>query len=265
MADLSNDLDGKNERRQEDTYDRRGSSSSQRETSRAGRSDDDDFFATLMSEISDGSDERASNRDGGISNPGSTRRRSTGRVVDGEDDGDFFASLEREIESAKKPIAAKSNDSDASDTKSTSPVEELVDVFGQLEATDTSIMGDRTTFTDDSDDFFSSLEADLAEELGNASNYKGKSKSPTSFNIQDDDGDAFFAALETELESDQNSELIAPQSHKATSELDSSSSAKKAVEVNSLTVPELKDMLRQRGLKVSGKKSDLIERFLSSK
>ena len=46
---------------------------------------------------------------------------------------------------------------------------------------------------------------------------------------------------------------------KAESKADSSGSS--SIDYSEMTVTELKDLLRERGLKVSGKKSELIERL----
>lgn len=58
-----------------------------------------------------------------------------------------------------------------------------------------------------------------------------------------DEGDDFFSSLMDDF---------APEHHDANNG-----------DLKSLTVPELKDLLRSKGLKVGGKKSELIERLQS--
>ena len=126
----------------------------------------------------------------------------------------------------------------------------------------------------DDDDFFSNLEAELSQSLDFGSD-KPKAEA--------DDGD-FFASLQQEL----GSALDEPPDkvHKAplqddffsnliddiADELESSSPAQEpkskqsssetqSDDLTSLTVPELKEMLRDKGMKVGGKKAELIERL----
>ena len=140
----------------------------------------------------------------------------------------------------------------------------------------------------DDDDFFASLEAELSQSLGD---YGGDNKSETE--EDDDSDDDFFASLQLEMgraldeeqsESDDNddddddvsleddffSSLMNDLAGDVELEPPAKIESSKSVEVNdahniddlsSLTVPELKDMLRDRGLKVGGKKAELIDRL----
>ena len=235
MADLTNDLEDDNEGRRNS-----GAGGSNQNNSNNGGGDDDDFFATLMSEISESNDNGSSNSD-------SSRKKNTD-INDGEDD-DFFASLEREIQGTTSKPHLKKNE------KSASPNEILDDIFAQL---DINVENDKdattTDFSDDSEDFFSSLEAELASELGHEPSSERTSKGQALSDSENNDTDDFFSKLDEELGSDRKP---------SKSDSSSNSATNKSVDVDSLTVPQLKEMLRERGLKVSGKKAELIERLNS--
>ena len=148
----------------------------------------------------------------------------------------------------------------------------------------------------DDDDFFSSLEAELSQSLGGG--FGGGKKQEKEEYSDDDD---FFASLEQEtrervddeelqddffsnLIKDVASELELPRNEQtklesrrdvspSTSpppeetppkETDSTqASTKRQSDFSSLTVPELKDLLRSHGLKVGGNKGELINRLQS--
>jgi hypothetical protein len=132
----------------------------------------------------------------------------------------------------------------------------------------------------DDDDFFSNLEAELSQSLGGDS---GADESASSNN--DDDDDDFFANLQREMgnaleESSDNLDEEAlgddffsgliddiADEVEASSREDSTSGKSNSLEqgdITKMTVPELKDILRSKGLKVGGKKSELIERLQQS-
>lgn len=100
------------------------------------------------------------------------------------------------------------------------------------------------------DDFFASLEA----ELGSALDEK---TSPDKSKKVDDSKD-FFEQLEAELKPNK---LRAKSNAPSPTEVSRSLSA---TDLNSKTVPILKEMLRERGLKIGGTKSELIERLRNS-
>jgi hypothetical protein len=141
----------------------------------------------------------------------------------------------------------------------------------------------------DDDDFFSSLEAELSQSLGGGYG-SGKKQE------RKDDEDDFFASLEQEmgkalsrgriddeeLQDDFFSSLIndvandieLPRNELTKLEGQISASqppqetgvtqaTTKSHDLSSLTVPELKDLLRSKGLKVGGNKLELINRLQS--
>ncbi|KAL3910556.1 MAG: hypothetical protein SGILL_007648, partial [Bacillariaceae sp.] len=276
MSDLSNDVDS-------DGPSKGGPAND----SSAGSGSDDDFFASLMSEISDSEDKPDRN--------GSTRAPQTN-----DDDDDFFASLEKEIRgstgSNKSSPSNKSNRENRS-SKEMEAQNQLDDIFAELSMDDGG--GSSSSLDDDDDDFFASLESELASDLGETEKAQPKQSS----NTQVDDDDDFFASLEAELNTDLSQDLSTTDSQESsggnfvdgddpfasldaeihsetrTEPASSSQSAsppssaevspaavKSVFDAGALqkrTVPQLKELLKERGLKVSGKKADLIERLTS--
>lgn len=246
--------------------------------------DDDDFFSSLMSDIS-GADSSPRAKPQNRSRPKQPPRSSPNN-----EDENFFAALEAELGSAI-------DDSDPS----TSKLDHADDLFAKLEAelspksepAEKKSKGWSTTkqpeaeFAAD-DDFFAQLEVELSPSLSSAT---------VAANGGTSEDDVFFAALEADLqpasatstslddtfvdttEVDQEVEDKPKQTKKATrpkrsvdeasssspapsSPAKQSSSPISAEQLTKQTVPVLKDMLRERGLKVSGKKAELIDRLL---
>ena len=101
----------------------------------------------------------------------------------------------------------------------------------------------------DDDDFFGSLQNELEGALEESSSDDG---------VEDVLGEDFFSGLIDEIADEvEASQLDTPAPSKQKSASDEINLAK-------LTVPVLKDMLRDKGLKVGGKKSELIERLQQS-
>ena len=74
----------------------------------------------------------------------------------------------------------------------------------------------------------------------------------------DDDDDEKY-----DFYDDDDDDADADEAEEEEPEASTSSSTEELYDIESLTVPELKDLLREKGLKVSGKKSELIERLRS--
>jgi hypothetical protein len=250
MTDLSNDLDGGSSPKQK---------SGRSKDSGASSSDEDDFFASLMSEIAE------TENTGETENKGSSSKDSGDSSTDG-----FFASLDLDIKGDEE---AKQE----SGKKASSAGDDLDDFFAELVVTDaeddiggpkkgkpnskraTSGTGDALkelavdsagnkgvsdVVNGDADDFFSGLEAELKSEL---SMKPQKTEETTG-------GDFSFGS---EFEAKKTRKKSSPEASEP------SSSPANAADLNKCTVPVLKDMLRERGLKVSGKKSELLERLSS--
>jgi hypothetical protein len=146
----------------------------------------------------------------------------------------------------------------------------------------------------DNDDFFSSLEAELSQSLGGTAFGSGTMKDMKNTEEYSDDDD-FFANLEQEMGNtlprgrvDENTddtfqdnffstllgdvrdELESPRNehnelerNKGSSPPTTQSSPERSGDLSALTVPELKDLLRSKGLKVGGNKVELISRLQS--
>ena len=146
----------------------------------------------------------------------------------------------------------------------------------------------------DNDDFFSSLEAELSQSLGDTAFGSGTTMQDTK-NTEEYSDDDFFANLEQEMGNalprgrvDENTddtfqdnffstllgdvrdELESPRNehnelkrNKGSSPPTTQSSPGRSGDLSALTVPELKDLLRSKGLKVGGNKVELISRLQS--
>ena len=206
-------------------------------TGTSGSSESDDFFDSLLNELSDSLDSADTNDGADFSSRSSSSRNGNGNgngsgaqtfaasgSSSSSDDDDFFSSLIDDLDSDKSSS---------------------IDGGG----------GSSGTGTTAEDDFFASLEADLDDVLGGTTSTKAASASSSEASSSDDD---FFNDLADDLFS--SHELASP----TTDESSSPSSSSSPGDLSSLTVPVLKGMLKERGLKVSGKKSDLIERLQSS-
>jgi hypothetical protein len=209
------------------------------------RDSEDSFFENLMSELGSALETETS------SNAYPKRKDS---------DNDFFANLESELSSSLDSEFGPSSDS-------------------------------HDTNGNDDDAFFASLEYELTSSL-NGDERSNKQKKQSSRPQNDSSDDDFFASLQQEM----NDSLNQPsRTHDTTleddffsglvddvaDELEMTERKEKTVrqstekaqnspkdtigDLNSLSVPELKEILRSKGLKVGGRKSELIERLQSIK
>lgn len=214
--------------------------------------EDDDFFNDLMSDLSatldqDYNDQDQRNNKKGESNQGSKPQKE-------EKEDDFFSSLMSDLsesldEAPTDPEPAQTN------MRRSEPAQEEDDFFSALEKDLDQKQSpfERETSDTTDDDFFSQLEQEL-------SSLESAEENTPAFESEDD----FFSSLEQELElaSNQKKEEI-----KVTNDVDvtfEAPSASSKGDLSKLKVGDLKQMLKEKGLKISGTKSELIERLNSS-
>ena len=214
----------------------------------------DDFFASLMTDLS--KDLTTSNGGRQQAGPQSASK------VDKSSEDDFFASLMTDL-AAESGVASTSKQSYSESTRR--PERK------QWKATQTA------SVTGQDDDFFALLEAELGTALdGSEASVSQSSGNKEKASISDET-EAFFAQLEAELStslSEAAVQAVAPgdppinaASIGAQARPKSVHASETSMDVNVLskkTIPDLKDLLRQRGLKVAGKKAELVDRLLSS-
>lgn len=224
-----------------------------------------DFFDSLMSELNNDlrSDNRSSERKRGERrtdyagpNTSNTQAIDKNRGRNGAEEDSFFANLMSEL-------GGTLDESPGGQSKSQQNL--------------------------DNDDFFSSLEAELCQSLGDTTFGSGTTKqNPTRREEYSDDDDDFFANLEQEMGNtlsrrraddnedelqddffsnllgDVRDELVSPRTgNKGSSPPNMPAVVERSGDLSALTVPELKDLLRNKGLKVGGNKVELISRLQS--
>jgi hypothetical protein len=81
-----------------------------------------------------------------------------------------------------------------------------------------------------------------------------------SFTTRENDADDFFSSLIEDLAKEMSNEETEPVLMKS---MTVASDSRRSSNLSSLTVPELKDLLRSKGLKVGGTKAELINRLHS--
>ena len=151
------------------------------------------------------------------------------------DDNDFFASLEAEL---RDPSMSTGQDLNVTPDRTVSQTKlKKQPVFDK---------------TDTGDDFFDSLEKELSRDSFDM-NTAMKSTA---------DQEDFFVQLENDLTAPKGPRKRAGNNAKATPIVSSESTGLNGESLAKNTVPVLKKMLKERGLKVSGSKAELIERLL---
>jgi transcription antitermination factor NusG len=202
------------------------------------KSEEDAFFASLMEDLSDDLGASSSDR-------GTIAKKSQKKST--KDDDDFFASLMSELSDEGVTINTKAD----SGSKDTSGGED--DFFAALEAElGTAFVGKSQISAEDSDDFFAKLEAELNPEKSDKALDSTGDESFPDFELSD------FAEPSRHIESvNVAPETAAVHSPPLAAKRDSSSG-----DLSKNTVTQLKEMLREKGLKVSGKKSELIDRLM---
>lgn len=229
-----------------------------------------DFFDSLMSELSndlrDGrSDEKESRTRGGRSHDYAGPNAKVMEKSRGAEDS-FFENLMSELGGAlDEPSSSPSGK-----VKSQRTLDDD-DFFSSLEAELSQSLGadygsgikqEKDEYSND-DDFFASLEKEMGKAL--------ISEKADDEEMQDD----FFSNLMKDVANDLESprkkqteterrKIVSPLTSLAAQESGSiQASTNDNGDLSSLTVPELKDLLRRRGLKVGGNKTELINRLQS--
>jgi len=229
------------------------SSSSKRQDDSNDKDDADDFFASLMSELTDDLDDGAS-KAGDRRTQGSRRHDNAGPSAKvkqekkkGGDEDDFFDNLMSELGGALESSSKNDNDN-----KNNAMEDD--DFFSNLEAELSTALGgdygsdDNDDFSDD--DFFSSLQNEIGDSLDKPT------KTEEIEIMRDDDFlssliDEVTDEIEASESKDTEVKTVAPEGTKPNP----------SENLSSLTVSQLKEMLKSRGLKVGGKKAELIERL----
>lgn len=240
---------------------------------------EDDFFDSLMSELSDDLDNDSDgSRARGTRHHDSAgpNSRATESKSSGEEDS-FFENLMSELGGA---LDSEPSPSQSQNAKSEQKLDDD-DFFSNLEAELSQSLGgnfggdkeekkkeDPFGGDDDDDDFFASLQQEMGKALDDSPEAEeggGDEASADDFfsslmdDLSDDLADEFDESPAVQEAASTESPLL--ESHSANEE---ASSASHHSDLKSLTVPALKDMLRSKGLKVGGKKAELIERLQSA-
>jgi len=252
------------------------------------RDDDNDFFANLEAELAAGGNTNNPDDDDFFSrleaelNSKDDNDANTEKITEKKTDtasDDFFANLEKELENNPDITTGKKTDTASDDF--------FANLEKELESNPDITTGTKADTAED--DFFSQLEKELESE---------RTPDITTGKKADTASDDFFSQLENELANsatpddkvgvknddffDQiEKELLKKTSPSKNQKSSSKAKAKAPTKVQDLskqesiqaapldeaslgkkTIPVLKNMLRERGLKVSGKKIELIERLL---
>jgi hypothetical protein len=223
--------------------------------SEAVNNDSDDFFSSLMKELKDDVDSTPQRARGTRhhDNAGpNVKPRSSDSVEDS-----FFENLMSELGSSlESDSAEKAQPSNTGDSSSDD------DFFANLENELLSSLGGDTKQSSadanaDDDAFFASLQSELTSSLNRGSS----SDKDSDDGFFDGTSDDFFSGLMDDVAD----ELDRSESKTAKSPVKVVQKSKgNNGDFNSMTVPELKEMLKERGLKVGGRKSELIERLQGS-
>ncbi len=251
--------------------------SSDKKKSDGNNKEDDDFFNSLMDELSNTLEDTAT------SNPDQNTMRqkdaSSSKSGSQQEDDDFFSSLMSELEgdlSTTNMAQSPSKSNVQTRQSQTTNNHDEDDFFASLETDLNESLGREENSmpnnNSEEDDFFASLEADLNDSLNDSTSLPNSHiQSDADTGARKNDDDDFFASLEADLntqlssKSHENEDFFASPSTEASSpstlELPTKESDASSTDLKSMTVPILKEMCRERGLKVGGKKADLIERL----
>lgn len=230
---------------------------------------EEDFFDSLMSQLSnDLRDDTTTANDSRVR--GSRRHDNAGpntakavESTSGAEDS-FFENLMAELGGGLD----KSESYQSRSNKSTSQVDDD-DFFSSLEAELSQSLGGvfqsdvEAGRDDDVDDFFANLESEISK-VGEMSSSSGSDVSQRDdlFTSSDvNDADDFFSSLIDDLAQEMSNEDTGPELMTST---EKTAIVSRSTNLSSFTVPELKDLLRSKGLKVGGTKAELIDRLQSA-
>jgi len=205
--------------------------------------DDDDFFSSLEAELSQSLGD-------GNSGSGIESVEEESSV-----DNDFFSSLQKEMGKALDESPERVDEGLQDDFFSSL----IDDVADELET---------PAKVDEEDDFFSNLIDDVMDDVADDIETPAKAEQAP----QDDFFSSLIDDVAEELKTSAKAEDDAPQDDFFSSLTDDAAveetgskqtSLETHGDLKSLTVPVLKELLRSKGLKVGGKKAELIERLQS--
>ena len=237
----------------------------------SSESDTDDFFSSLMEDLSKDLD-GGGKKEVKTNDPWGKGKQSRSTVSTGDDSANesesFFDALESELADGLKKGPSSPNR-----RRSTTPqTDENEDFFAKLEAELGSALDNDSASSgsskDVSDDFFSQLEAELAPIETDKATGKDSKLDDILNDILEDESNTKEASSTRIKPKTKPNAIKSKAEIKVASSAASSPAAPAPVDHASLdkcTVPVLKEMLRERGLKVSGKKSELIERLKQGK
>ncbi len=244
---------------------------------------EDDFFASLMTELSDSMveveddfmSELSDSLDGHNGSKGNGRQTVSGATQASSDDGstaddDFFNDLMTNLSEtlddspqSGKEVSDSSRSFEQPQSKSSKKEDDFFnDLMSQLsDSSDEGLFESRSDGSDDDDDdrntkrsdddFFASLEADLNESLMESSDVNDGIHNSDHQQVHFEDFD-------------ENIEHDSHRKQKKQSETTHNLQVVTESDLSKNTVASLKEMLKERGLKVSGKKAELISRLLEN-
>mmetsp|Transcript_8309 Transcript_8309/g.10417 ORF Transcript_8309/g.10417 Transcript_8309/m.10417 type:complete len:1127 (-) Transcript_8309:407-3787(-) len=279
---------------------------------------EDDFFATLERELTMqlGDEPSPVDTTPALTEESTARTAAPADPNSADDEDDFFAMLERELsgDADSKPLPKPTDDDGffatleadfKAETTTTTPTTASANPPGSTNVEELDTIATLTIQDDDdADDFFASLEKELANDVGESkiqpiawdkdefeqapqataeapplSSSSGNNNTPK--RTQPDEQDDFFAQLEAELSGDTYTQPSNPSNTNATPQTRSNTLERQPTQNdrpnrvdNAPTVPvreredyskntvaDLKIILKERGLPISGTKNVLISRL----
>jgi transcription antitermination factor NusG len=216
---------------------------------KSDNSNDDDFFASFLSDLASSSGEAAAKKKLQPREPSRVRttRSTLGDIddpVESSEDDDVFSAFLSDLDRGS-----------ASSRTSSSTIIEVGEASSLSLAADNARDGSATNggYDNDADGFFTSLEAELRSAAALSDSY-GDGDEPTGDTRIAEESDGAREPRRTRKVEEKKAASSAPE--RATP-----GGTSTLADLEKLTVPALKEMLKERGLKVTGKKAELIERL----